>query len=247
MDDKPAKNVTIGILYPGYSAEDDYPLAEKLLGNDVHLKVVHTEMKLADDHTPEAMKAAGDPDVLAAGANTLLADGPIDSVMWACTSGSFAWGWEDATTQVNELREAAGGVPASSTSFAFVDAVHHLGIKRVAIAATYPADLAELFKVFLGRADIEIVQLVSRGVFTATEVGSTMGREEVLEFVASNDHPNAEAILVPDTALHSMAWLDELEERVGKPVLTANQVSIWQGMRLAGASLQRPGLGKLFR
>jgi hypothetical protein len=43
-----------------------------------------------------------------------------------------------------------------------------------------------------------------------------------------------------------MAWLDELEERLGKPVLTANQVSIWQGLRLAGDRTARKGLGRLF-
>ncbi|MDT7664748.1 MAG: hypothetical protein QOD04_4304, partial [Pseudonocardiales bacterium] len=31
-----------------------------------------------------------------------------------------------------------------------------------------------------------------------------------------------------------------------KPVLTANQVSIWQGLRLAGDRTARTGLGRLF-
>lgn len=246
MDTPDNPKTSVGILYPGYAAEDDYPLAEQKLGGDVRLAVAHTEMKLADDHTPEAMKAAGDPDVLSAGAKQLLSQVQLDSIIWACTSGSFAWGWDDAARQARELQQVAG-VPASSTSFAFADAVHHLNLKRVAIAATYPADLAELFRTFLGRAGIEVVQLGSRGVFTASEVGASMGRQEVLAFVADNDHPDAEAILVPDTALHSIAWLEDLEQQAGKPVLTANQVSIWQGLRLAGADLRRDGLGSLFR
>lgn len=235
---------TIGILYPGFSAEDDYPTMERLLGGDVRLLLAHTELK-SDDHTPEAMKAAGDPDVMAAGVEKLAKE-RLDSIIWACTSGSFAWGWEDAKKQIEDLQKVAK-VPASSTSFAFVDAVKHLRVHKVAIAATYPESLAALFKTFLARAHIEVVQLSSKGVFTASEVGATMGREEVLEFVSTNNHPDADAILVPDTALHSVAWLDELEECVDKPVLTANQVSVWQGIRLAGGNTVRPGLGKLFR
>lgn len=50
-----------------------------------------------------------------------------------------------------------------------------------------------------------------------------------------------------DTALHTVAWLDEIEARIGKPVLTANQVSLWQGLRLAGPQPTRTGLGTLFR
>ena len=41
-------------------------------------------------------------------------------------------------------------------------------------------------------------------------------------------------------------WLDDLEQRLGKPVLTANQVSVWEGLRLVGDSGPRPGLGALF-
>ncbi|HVV19694.1 MAG TPA: maleate cis-trans isomerase, partial [Pseudonocardiaceae bacterium] len=34
----------VGFLYPGYSAEDDYPTVERLLG-DVRMPVVHTLMR----------------------------------------------------------------------------------------------------------------------------------------------------------------------------------------------------------
>ncbi len=69
----------------------------------------------------------------------------------------------------------------------------------------------------------------------------------MLEFAAAADHPDAQAVLLPDTALHTIGLLDQLDARVGKPVLTANQVSVWQGLRLAGEASPRPGLGALFR
>ena len=36
-----------------------------------------------------------------------------------------------------------------------------------------------------------------------------------------------------------------LERALGKTVLTANQVTIWEGLRLAGSSLTVPGHGQL--
>ena len=114
------------------------------------------------------------------------------------------------------------------------------------MAATYPEDVASRFVDFLGHAGIEVVALSCQGIVTAAEVG-TLGRDEVLDFVAANDHPDAEAVLVPDTALHTVAWLDDLEQRLGKPVLTANQVSVWEGLRLVGDDRPRTGLGTLFR
>ena len=232
---------TIGILYPGYSAEDDYLTAQQLLGPDIAIRLVHTEMPV-DAHQEDALLGIGGDEILAAGAAQLSG---LDSIIWACTSGSFVFGWEGAQRQVAALQQAAG-VPTSSTSFAFADAARVLGLRRVAVAATYPGDVAERFVEFLARAGVGVARLSSRGIFTAAEVG-TLGREDVLDFAEANDHPGAEAVLLPDTALHSVAWLDELEERVGKPVLTANQVSVWQALRLAGPQPVRHSLGTLFR
>lgn len=235
---------TVGILYPGYSAEDDYPRAEGLLGDGSRLPLVHTEMR-EDAHRVDALLDIGGDEVLATGAAQVAAKaGPLDSIVWACTSGSFVFGWDGAAVQVAALQEVAG-VPASSTSFAFVDACRRLGVTRVAVGATYPDDVAERFVEFLGTAGISVLSLSARGIITAAEVG-TLPADLVLDFAAAADHPDAQAVLLPDTALHTVELLDDLDARVGKPVLTANQVSIWQGLRLAGADRGRPGLGALF-
>jgi maleate cis-trans isomerase len=84
----------------------------------------------------------------------------------------------------------------------------------------------------------------TQGILTAAEVG-TLGQERVRAMVRENDHRDAEAILLPDTALHSAAWVEELETMVRKPVLTANQVSFWKALRLAGSNETGRGLGTL--
>jgi maleate cis-trans isomerase len=233
-------NPAVGILYPGFSAEDDYPLAESLLGGP-RLPLVHTAMR-EDAHRVDALLDIGGDDVLAEGVAGL--SGQVDAVVWACTSGSFVFGWDGATAQVAAL-QAAAGVPASSTSFAFVDACRRLGVTRVAVGATYPDDVAERFVGFLATAGIEVLALSAKGIITAAEVG-TLPAESVLEFATAADQPDAQAVLLPDTALHTIGLLDRLDSHVGKPVLTANQVSVWQGLRLAGADAPRPGLGALF-
>ena len=47
--------------------------------------------------------------------------------------------------------------------------------------------------------------------------------------------------------MHSLRWIDELEQAAGKIVLTANQVTVWEGLRIAGHPLKLDGLGTLFR
>ncbi len=234
---------TVGFLYPGFGAEDDYPLAERLLGEAVTLPLVHTSVG-EDAHRVDALLDLGGPERLAAGLDA-LSSFKLSAVVWACTSGSFVYGWEGAHEQVAAL-SARGGVPATSTSFAFVDAAHALGIRRVAVAATYPSEVSERFVAFLHSGGLDVAQATSRGILTAAEVGA-LGQEDVRELARANDHPSADAVLLPDTALHSIAWLDNIEAELGKPVLTANQVSIWAGLRLAGHTDHHEGLGTLFR
>ncbi|MBT2395501.1 aspartate/glutamate racemase family protein [Streptomyces sp. ISL-100] len=233
----------VGFLYPGHSAEDDYPRIEMLLlDSDVRLYVVHTDIG-EDAHRVDALLEMGSPARLAAKVEELRLAG-AEAVVWACTSGSFVFGWDGAHEQVRSLARAAG-LPASSTSFAFAHAVREVGAARVAVAATYPDDVAAYFTDFLKAADIEVVAERGSGIITAAEVG-TWGREEVLELARAGDHPDAEAVLLPDTALHTAAYIPELEETLGKPVLTANQVTVWEGLRLAGRRVRSKRLGTLF-
>ncbi len=51
---------------------------------------------------------------------------------------------------------------------------------------------------------------------------------------------------LPDTALHTAAHIPALEKELGKPVLTANQVTVWEGLRLADRRVNAPELGALF-
>ena len=234
--------VTVGLLYPGHSAEDDFPALESRVGGAVRLPVVITSVG-EDAHRVDALLDLGSAERLSDGAAQLAEEKP-DAVMWACTSGSFVFGPEGAREQASGVA-AVAGVPASSTSIAFVDAAKHLGVRRVAVAASYPEDVAQHFIRFLREGGVEVVAMGSHGIITAAEVG-TLEPERVVAMVKAADHPDAEAVLVPDTAMHTLAIIDELEAAIGKPVLTANQVTVWKGLQLLGPVPALPGLGALF-
>lgn len=235
---------TVGLLYPGFGAEDDFPALEERLSHAINLPLVHTSVGV-DAHAVDALLDLGGPERLADGADELLARTPRpDAIMWACTSGSFVFGWDGARRQVDQVADLVG-LPVSSTSLAFVAGIQSLGLTRVAVAASYPEDVATHFVDFLRHGGIEVTAMRSHGIFTAAEVG-LLDREAVLDLVRGIDAGDAEALLVPDTAMHSLAWLDDLEEAAGRPVLTANQVTIWEGLRLLGPVPGLDGLGALF-
>jgi maleate cis-trans isomerase len=215
-------------------AEDDLSSLVERLFPDGSVQAVIVETPIDEDaHTVEALLDLGQQWRLEQGAAVLRTD-RVAAMVWACTSGSFVFGWEGARAQVDELAGFAG-VPTSSTSLAFVRALELLGAGRVSIAATYPEAVTSRFVELLADAGISVLAARSNDIMTAAQAG-TVDRVTLREMVLAADHPDAEAILVPDTALHSAHSIAELEGLTGKPVLSANQVSVWDATRLAALS-----------
>ncbi|MET8721092.1 MULTISPECIES: maleate cis-trans isomerase family protein [Streptomyces] len=232
----------LGFLYPGHFAEDDYPRIEQLLGSDIRVDLVHTDLG-EDAHRVAALREMGSAERLREGMERLRLAG-AETVVWACTSGGFVHGWQGAQDQVRTLARLAG-MPASSTSFGFVHAARELGVRRVAVGATYPEEITALFAEFLRAAGLEVTAVHSSGVATAADT-ARWGEEDVLRLARAADDPGADAVLLPDTALHTAACLGLLEKSLSKPVLTANQVTVWEGLRLADRRVNAPELGTLF-
>lgn len=232
----------VAMLYPGHSAEDEYPLLERLIGG-VRLPVVHT-WEGPTEHGVGALRALGDEAPLVAAATVARRHHP-DAVMWACTSGSFVYGADGVHEQAGWMTQAAG-VPASSTSIAYLAALRHLGLTRVSVAATYPEAVTRHFTDLLATDGVEVLAVTSGDVPSGEDAGR-LDDEQVMELVVGGGHPTAaEAVLVPDTALHTVRLLPRLEAELGRPVLTANQVTTWYGLRLAGWNGQAEELGALF-
>jgi maleate cis-trans isomerase len=47
--------------------------------------------------------------------------------------------------------------------------------------------------------------------------------------------------------MHTLRWVNQLEDAVGLPVLTANQVTVWEGLSLLGPVPTYENLGTLFK
>lgn len=237
------KRPRLGFLYPGHSAADDIPAFCARLSPPAEPLLAHTPVE-EDAHRVDALLALGQPEQLIPSGEQLRARG-AEAVIWACTSGSFVFGHEGARRQADVLAEHLQ-LPVSSTSLAFEAGLQAMGIRRVAIAATYPHDVALRFAEFLNKGGIEVVKLTDADILTAAEVG-TLSTGHVQELARRGDHPHADALLVPDTAMHTLDALEPLEAELCKPVLTANQVSVWQTLRMAGDRRPHSGLGTLFR
>lgn len=185
----------------------------------------------ADSHDIDELLETGADEPLLAGLERMLRWRP-DVVAWACTSGSFVGGRAWALAQARTLERLAG-VPATSTSLAFIEALTALHVDEVSLVSPYPEPATAAFITFL--ADWGIT------VRTATHLGRPSGAESAL--LGPDDvGPAVEAlggdvpVLLPDTAVWGFELHRELALRVPCPLLVANQVTLWHAFELAGVS-----------
>ena len=231
----------LGFVYPGGGAEHDYYRFAEANGFTVFL--AGSRIPAGDDHDVEALQETARTEYIVEAAMRLVTL-RVDAILWACTSGSFILGRAGAEAQARALAEATG-LPATSTSLAFVAALERLGVRRVAVLATYPEPASRAFAAFLGEHGIAVAGmrwLDAPSGFDAAVIDET----RLAVALSGIDLATAEAVLVPDTALPSLELIDRLEAACRRPVLTANQVTIWAGLGLAQRPLTVAGYGRLF-
>jgi maleate cis-trans isomerase len=231
----------IGFIYPGGGAEPDYYRFAEAHGFQAFL--VGSRIPGGDDHDVSSLLQTARTEHIIEAAQRLLTLN-VDAVLWACTSGSFIVGRAGAEAQMRALREVTG-MPATSTSLAFIDALAAVGARRVAVLATYPEPAARAFAEFLGGFGVTVGSLSALGAangFDAARIGA-----QTLKLVLDSiDIEGTEAVLVPDTALPTLDVIESLEAEAGRPVLTANQVTLWAALGLARHTVTVRGFGRIF-
>lgn len=172
-----------------------------------------------------------------------LADGGASVVAFACTTGSLIKGAGFDRELVARMERAAP-VRATTTATALLAALAALGVTRLAVATPYVDELNELEVVFLESQGFEVVGLRGLGIGCDPEIARVpYGRTR--ELARAADDPAAEAVFISCTNLPTLALLAELEDELGKPVISSNAVTIWHALSLAGVAPSGDGRGSL--
>jgi maleate isomerase len=156
---------------------------------------------------------------------------------YLCSSGSFIGGLAGEQALCGDLTSA--GIPAAvTTSGAMLAALEYLDVSRVAVATPYVAELADRLEHFLGEAGVETVGSAHLGLPGGIW---QVPYDGVARLVLEADRPDAEAVFVSCTNLPTYDLIGPLEAELGKPVLTANQVTMWAALRELGQRAYGPG------
>lgn len=234
----------LGFIWPGGGAEHEYYQFAEAMGDriKIFLSCTRTGGGHDDDHDVEHLLQTARIDWITEAANRLICLQP-DCVFWACTSGSFIVGREGAEAQVSALKKTTGA-SAGSTSLAYAEVLRRLGLRSVSVLATYPEPATMAFVEFLKEFDIEVVKLDWLDAACGWDA-ALLEPDVVMQKTIDVAVDEAQAVLIPDTAMPSIFLAENLEKAVNRPVLTANVVTLWQAMSLAGRPMPIRGYGSL--
>ena len=182
------------------------------------------------------------PDLTRA-AKTLLPDGSLDVITYACTSGSLVIGEQ----RVHELlNQGAPNAKASCIIAAVVRALHAVKAKNIVVATPYLDEVNTAELEYLQAAGFNMLEFEGLNL----EKDSDMVRVTpgcIKDLAISLDRPDADAIFISCGALRAIDVIDEIETHCQKPVITSNQAMAWDALRLAGISEPVSGYGGLLQ
>lgn len=158
-------------------------------------------------------------------------------VAYACASGSFVGGTDGEAALVSVMTRA-GAPRAVTTAGALVQALTALRVRRVALVTPYIDALNSLLVAFLDAHGIETV--ASSGLGLLGQIWR-VSDEELVDSARAVDRPEADAIFISCTNLTTYDLIAPLERQLGKPVITANQVTMWAALRMLGLHATGPG------
>lgn len=177
----------------------------------------------------EMARAVGDSDAVWRAASDLRTAEP-EVVVYACSSGSFVRGLAGERSLCEAIRDA-GARRAVTTSGALIEALDALGVERLSVGTPYDSEVSQRLSDFLEEAGREIVSGAFLGL---TGDIFRVRRETVMSLAMAADSPESDAIFLSCTNLRTLDVLEEATQRLGKPVLSANQVTMWAALRAAG-------------
>jgi len=198
--------------------------------------------RIRTDNDTTVANLAKHLDHMAEAAAILQPDAKPATICYACTSGSIVMGPDRIRAEI------ARGAPSSQATTlvsGVLAALRAVGAKRIAVGTPYIDEINRLEADFLRREGFEIAAMEGLQIVD----GEAMGRIPpgyIRDFALGLDRPDADAIFVSCSAIRTIDVLQEIEDRVGKPVIASNQAMMWHCLRLAGVKDAIPGFGQLF-
>jgi maleate isomerase len=167
----------------------------------------------------------------------------FDAVAYGCTSGTTLIGPQRVAELVSsavQTRHVAQPLTATLTGFAALD------VASIGLVSPYIDSVAGPMRQTFERAGIRVPAMVSFG----EELEENVARIDPASIHAAalevGADPATQAVFLSCTNLRTLDIIEDLEQRLSKPVVSSNQALAWHMARLSGAAVAPDAPGALF-
>lgn len=147
----------------------------------------------------------------------------------------------EAIQRLAEVGHRRFEVACAPMADSIVQAARHLGMQRVAVAAPYEEWLMKLLADYLRAAGFEVLRWRGLG----HQANILYAPEKAIELAESAWDPAADGMIMSCGNFRTLESIDEIERRLGVPVVTSIQASAWNLARVAGGKATHPAAGRL--
>jgi maleate isomerase len=193
------------------------------------------------DKVLEDLKKAED---YIADASELILDAFPSVIAMTGTAVTFIGGLKYDQMLIKKMKKRNGNLPTTTTSTSVIDALNALGIKKVSVATPYLEEVSKAAVRFVDDNGIKVMKTKCLG--KAGKSIAEVSQETLYHLVKEVDHKDSEAIFISCTNLHTVDIIEKLETDLGKPVISSNQATMWNMLRMAGIKDKITGFGQLF-
>ena len=171
----------------------------------------------------------------------IVPEGRLDVVAYSCTSGTAVMGFDKICSLIQAARPGIAVVTPITSSLAALDL---FGAQRIAVLTPYVDDVNAGIARYLEDHGKSISAFSSFKI-VENEVMALVTPQSIFNAALEADRNDADALFISCTAIRAVEVIDKIEQKLGKPVITAVQAMFWQSLRLAGFKGKISGYGQL--
>lgn len=194
-----------------------------------------------DDHTTNETLARH-IDHMADAASRLQPEAKPDVVSYSCTSGSIVIGKERV---MDEIRKGAPWARPMCLVQGVLDALAEIGAKKLVVGTPYLDEINTSEAEFLVQHGYDVLDIQGLNIASGWDMG-LVTPAYWKKFAIEIDRPAADAIFLSCGGIRALEAAEEIEQAIGKPVITSNQAQFWSCLRRAGITDRLTGFGQIF-
>jgi len=166
----------------------------------------------------------------------------LDAMIYGCTSGTVANGVEKIQQLV---QESCPGVPVTNPLSAALAAFAHFETRRISVLTPYIEDVNLEMAAWFENHGIEVVNIAGFGYESDIDM-TGIPPQEIANAASRVCDDNVDLLFISCTAIRASLVIEQIEQTIGKPVVTSNQALAWHSLKLVGCKQAVTGYGSLF-